>query len=90
MDESKEILNRNSTRAVQKRKKSRTKRKKGGKVNFLHGGCLQLLVLFDSIRGLGFHKRDHFINLSNQCVHTLSMTRCQRRQLASSPNATQQ
>ena len=38
--------------AVQKRKKSRTERKKGGKVHFLHGGCLRLLVLFDSIGGL--------------------------------------
>ena len=32
--------------------------------------CLQLLVLFHSIGGLGFHKREHFINLSDQCVHT--------------------
>ena len=71
MEGSKEILNRNEyTLAVQKRKKSRTKRKKGGKVHFLHGGCLQLLMLFDSIGSLGFHKREHFINLSNQCVHT--------------------
>ena len=38
---------------MQKRKKSRTKRKKGGKVHFLRGDCLQLLVLFDSIGTLG-------------------------------------
>ena len=66
MEESKMILNRNEY----KRKKSRTKRKKRGKVNFLQGSCQQLLVLFDSIGGLSFHKRENFINLLNQCVHT--------------------
>ena len=47
------------------RKKSRTKSKEGGKVNFLRGGCLQLVVLFGSVAGLCFHiyKREHFINL---------------------------
>ena len=47
------------------RKKSRTKSKKGGKVNFLRGGCLHLVVLFGSVAGLCFHiyKREHFINL---------------------------
>ena len=37
------------------RKKSRTKSKEGGKVNFLRGGCLQLVVLFGSVAGLCFH-----------------------------------
>ena len=29
--------------------------KKGGKVDFLNGGCLHLVVLFDFIPGICFH-----------------------------------
>ena len=32
-------------------------------------GCPHLIVLFDLIAGLCFHKRDHFLSLCNQCVY---------------------
>ena len=32
-------------------------------------GCPHLVVLFDSIARLCFHKRDHFLSLYNQCVY---------------------
>ena len=42
---------------------SRTKSKKGGKVNFLHGGCLHSVVLFDFIPGLCFHIKDNILSI---------------------------
>ena len=38
--------------------------------------CSEFVVLFDSIAGLCFHKRQHFLSLCNQCVfsYTFSMT----------------
>ena len=54
MEENKEILNRNH---------ARTESKKGGKVNFLHGGCLHLAVLFDFIPGLCLHIKENILSI---------------------------
>ena len=40
-----------------------------GEANFLLEGCPHLVVLFDSIAGLCFYKKDHFLSLFNQCVY---------------------
>jgi len=40
-----------------------------GEANFLLGRIPHLVVLFHSIAGLCFHKRDHFLSLYNQCVY---------------------
>ena len=45
------------------KQQSRTKSKKGGKVNFLHGDCLHSVVLFDFIPGLCFHIKDNILSI---------------------------
>ena len=47
------------------KQQSRTKSKKGGRVNFLHGGCLHSVVLFDFIPGLCFHIKDNILSISS-------------------------
>ena len=40
-----------------------------GKQTSCFEGCPHLVVLFDSIARLCFHKRDYFLSLYNQCVY---------------------
>ena len=59
-----------STSSSTKEEEIEDQAQEGRKSTLSAWGLSQLLVLFDSIGGLGFLKREHFINLSNQCVHT--------------------
>ena len=45
------------------KQESRARSKKGGKVNFLHGGCLHLVVLFDYIPGLCFDIKENIVSI---------------------------
>ena len=78
--------------AVQQRKKSKTKSEKGGKVNFLHAGWLSAFgcaVRFTALQvyvSEFLQKRTFSQSLYPVCSYIFSITRSQRRQLASSHN----